>query len=162
MVVATVPMGDDPRGVAVTPDGKETCHLADPGDAGRPWLEDAQRVGTPFPPRDLGLSLLLDLQKQRDQFALAMRVRLGKDGFQLISRRLPGNMQFAGGDIGRSSTRDDAGDLCFRRCQPECLGEDRRGRSWPWSQGIERQKCTHFLPRLMRWPVEGPNAHDDR
>ena len=53
MVVATVPMGDDPRWVAVTPDGKETCHLADPGDAGRPWLEDARRVGTPFPPRDL-------------------------------------------------------------------------------------------------------------
>ena len=53
MVVATVPMGDDPRGVAVTPDGKQTCHPADPGDAGRPWLEDAQRVGTPFPPRDL-------------------------------------------------------------------------------------------------------------
>ena len=56
MVVATVPMGDDPRGVAVTPDGKQTCHPADPGDAGRPWLEDAQRVGTPFPPRDLGIS----------------------------------------------------------------------------------------------------------
>ena len=55
----------------------------------------------------------LDLPEQRDQFALAMRVRLGKDGFQLISRRLPGNMQFAGGDIGRSSTRDDAGDLRF-------------------------------------------------
>ena len=89
MVVATVPMGDDPRGVAVTPDGKQTCHPADPGDAGRPWLEDAQRVGTPFPPRDLGLSPLLNLQKQRDQFALAMRVRLGKDGFQLIARRLP-------------------------------------------------------------------------
>jgi len=33
---------------------------------------------------------LPDLQKQRDQFALAMRVRLGKDGFQLIARRLPG------------------------------------------------------------------------
>jgi hypothetical protein len=30
-----------------------------------------------------------DLQKQRDEFALAMRVRLGKDGFQLIARRLP-------------------------------------------------------------------------
>ena len=44
MVVATVPMGDDPRGVAVTPDGKETCHLSDPGDTGRPWLEDARRV----------------------------------------------------------------------------------------------------------------------
>ena len=35
---------------------------------------------------------LLDLQEQRDQFALAMRVRLGKDGFQLIARRLPGNL----------------------------------------------------------------------
>jgi len=45
---------------------------------------------------------LLDLQKQRDQFALAMRVRLGKDGFQLISRRLPGYLQLPGGDIGRS------------------------------------------------------------
>jgi YVTN family beta-propeller protein len=33
MVVATVPMGDDPRGVAVTPNGKETRHPADPGDA---------------------------------------------------------------------------------------------------------------------------------
>ena len=30
-----------------------------------------------------------DLQKQRDEFALAMRVRLGKDRFQLIARRLP-------------------------------------------------------------------------
>ncbi len=56
IVVATVPMGDDRRGVAVTPDGKQTWHPADPGDAGRPWLEDAQRVDTPFPPRDLGLS----------------------------------------------------------------------------------------------------------
>jgi len=52
-VVATVPMGDDLRGVAVTPDGKQTCQH---GDAGRPLLEDAQRVGAPFPPRDLGLS----------------------------------------------------------------------------------------------------------
>ena len=65
---------------------------------------------------------LLDLQKQRDKLALAMRIRLGKDGFQLISRRLPGNLQLPGGDIGRSSPRDDAGDLCFRWCQPECLG----------------------------------------
>jgi YVTN family beta-propeller protein len=56
MVVAAVSGGDNPRGVAVTPDGKQTCHPADAGDAGRPWLEDAQRVGTPFPPRDLGLS----------------------------------------------------------------------------------------------------------
>ena len=56
MVVATVTMGDDPRGVAVTADGKQTCDHADPGDAGRPLLEDAQRVGTPFPPRDLRLS----------------------------------------------------------------------------------------------------------
>jgi hypothetical protein len=31
----------------------------------------------------------LDLQKQRDKFALAMRVGLGKDRFQLIARRLP-------------------------------------------------------------------------
>ena len=105
---------------------------------------------------------LLDLQKQRDKFALAMRIRLGKDGFQLISRRLPGYLQLPGGDIGRSSPRDDAGDLCFRWCQPECLGEDRRGWSWPWSQGIERQNSTHFLARLMCWPVEGPNAYDDR
>jgi YVTN family beta-propeller protein len=36
IVVATVPMGDDPRGVAATPDGKQTCDPADPGDAGRP------------------------------------------------------------------------------------------------------------------------------
>jgi len=28
------------------------------------------------------------LQEQRDKFALAMRVRLGKHGFQLIARRL--------------------------------------------------------------------------
>ena len=46
---------------------------------------------------------LLDLQKQRDQFALAMRIRLGKDGFQPITRRLPGNLQFAGGGICASS-----------------------------------------------------------
>ena len=31
----------------------------------------------------------LDLQKQRDKFALAMCVGLGKDRFQLIARRLP-------------------------------------------------------------------------
>jgi hypothetical protein len=30
-----------------------------------------------------------DLQNQRDEFALAMRVGLGKDRFQLIARRLP-------------------------------------------------------------------------
>ena len=30
-----------------------------------------------------------DLQKQRDKFALAMCVGLGKDRFQLIARRLP-------------------------------------------------------------------------
>ena len=37
----------------------------------------------------LAPTLSHDLQKQRDEFALAMRVRLGKDGFQLIARRLP-------------------------------------------------------------------------
>ena len=52
-------------------------------------LKTRDEFGPPFPPRDLGLSPLLDLQEQRDQFALAMRIRLGKDGFQLISRRLP-------------------------------------------------------------------------
>ena len=56
-----------------------------------------------------GASPLLDLQKQCDQFALAMRVRLGKDGFQLIARRLPGNLQFAGGDIGRGAARRPTG-----------------------------------------------------
>ena len=56
---------------------------------------------------------LPDLQEQRDQFALAMRVRLGKDGFQLISRRLPGYLQFTGGDIGKGAARDDAGELRF-------------------------------------------------
>ena len=35
------------------------------------------------------VSPLLDLQEQRDKLALAMRVRLGKHGFQLIARRLP-------------------------------------------------------------------------
>jgi hypothetical protein len=79
---------------------------------------------------------LTDLQKQRDQFALAVRVRLGKDGFQMIARRLPGNLQFAGGDIGRGAARDDTGELRFRRCQAERFGEDRRGRPWLWSQGI--------------------------
>jgi hypothetical protein len=40
--------------------------------------------------RTLGKSFYsLDLQKQRDQFALAMGVRFGKDGFQLIARRFP-------------------------------------------------------------------------
>ena len=57
---------------------------------------------------------LLDLQEQRDKLALAMRVRLGKDGFQLIARRLPGNLQFAGGGIERGAARDDAGELRFR------------------------------------------------
>jgi hypothetical protein len=35
------------------------------------------------------MSSSLDLQKQRDKFALAMCVRLRKDRFQLIARRLP-------------------------------------------------------------------------
>jgi hypothetical protein len=69
-----------------------------------------------------------DLHKQGDQFALAMRVRLGKDGFQLIARRLPGNLQFAGGDIGRGAACDDAGELRFRRrqagfCRKLCMAE---------------------------------------
>ena len=105
---------------------------------------------------------LLDLQEQGDKLALAMRVRLGKHGFQLIARCLPGNLQFAGGDIGRGAARDDAGELCFRRRQAERFGEDRRGRPWLGPQGVERQKSARVLPRLMRWPVEGPNAHDDR
>jgi hypothetical protein len=104
----------------------------------------------------------LNLQEQRDQFALAMGVRLGKDGFQMIACRLPGNFQFAGGDIGRGAARDDAGELRFRRRQAERFGEDRRGRPWLGPQGSERQKSTHLLPRLMRRPLEGPNAHDDR
>ena len=79
---------------------------------------------------------LADLQEQRDQFTLAMRVRLGKDGFQLIARRLPGYFQLPGGDTGRGATRDDAGELRFRRCQAECLCDDRGRRPWPWSQGI--------------------------
>jgi hypothetical protein len=91
-----------------------------------------------------------------------MRVRLGKHGFQLVARRLPGNFQFAGGDIGRGAARDDAGELRFRRRQVERFGEDRRGRPWFGPQGIERQKSMHFLPRLMRRPVEGPNSHNDR
>jgi len=66
---------------------------------------------------------LLDLQEQRDKLALAMRVRLGKHGFQLIARPSPGNLQFAGGDIGRGAARDDAGELCFRRRQAERFGE---------------------------------------
>ena len=37
----------------------------------------------------LAPALSHDPQKQRDEFTLAMRVRLGKDGFQLIARRLP-------------------------------------------------------------------------
>ena len=35
-----------------------------------------------------------DLQHQRDEFALAMCVGLGKNRFQLIARRLPRNLQF--------------------------------------------------------------------
>jgi len=56
IVVATVPTGDDPRGVAVTSDGKQTCHLRTPATPDAPWLEEAQRIDTPFPPRDLGIS----------------------------------------------------------------------------------------------------------
>jgi hypothetical protein len=37
----------------------------------------------------LAPALSHDLQKQRDKFALAMCVGLGKDRFQLIARRLP-------------------------------------------------------------------------
>jgi hypothetical protein len=58
------------------------------------WARGAERLRSSANP-------LLDLQKQRDQFALAMRVRLGKDGFQLIACRLPGNLQFARRPTGR-------------------------------------------------------------
>jgi hypothetical protein len=34
----------------------------------------------------------LDLQKQRHEFALTMRVGLGEDGFKLITRCLPRNL----------------------------------------------------------------------
>ena len=64
----------------------------------------------------------LDLPKQRDQCALAMCARLGKDGFQLIARRLPGNLQLSGGDIGRGAAGDDARELRLRRCQSENFG----------------------------------------
>ena len=37
----------------------------------------------------LAPTLSHDLQKQRDEFALAMGVGLGEDRFQLIARRLP-------------------------------------------------------------------------
>jgi hypothetical protein len=37
----------------------------------------------------LAPTLSHDLQNQRDKFALAMGVGLGKDRFQLIARRLP-------------------------------------------------------------------------
>ena len=68
-------------------------------------------------PRGCGSSAnpLPDLQEQRDKLALAMGVRLGKDGFQMIACRLPGNFQFAGGDIGRGAARDDTGELGFGR-----------------------------------------------
>ena len=57
--------------------------LATPDALGLKTLNElARRLGR-------GLSPLLDLQEQRDKLALAMRVRLGKDGFQLIARRLP-------------------------------------------------------------------------
>ena len=65
-----------------------------------------------------------------------MRIRLGEDGFQLIARRFPGNLQLPCGDVGGRAARDDAGDLRFRRCEMECLGEDRRWRPWPSPQGV--------------------------
>ena len=40
-------------------------------------------------PVRLSANLSLNLQKQCDEFALAMGVGLGKDRFQLIARRLP-------------------------------------------------------------------------
>ncbi len=103
---------------------------------------------------------LLDLQKQRDKLALAMRVRLGKDGFQLIARRLPGNLQFAGGDIGRGAARDDAGKLCFRRCQAERFGEDRRGRPWLGPKALTSEEHT-LLPQASVL-VDGPDSQNDR
>ena len=42
-----------------------------------------------FRRRDARARPSFDLQKQRDKFALAMCVGLGKDRFQLIARRLP-------------------------------------------------------------------------
>ena len=91
------------------------------------------RVITP-PAPDPNLSP--DLVEQRYKFALAMGVGLGKDGFQLIARRVPGNLQFSGGDLRRCAARDDASELRFRRRKPECFGEDRCWRPWPWSHGI--------------------------
>ena len=55
--------------------------------AGNPRGANAKIRGKPS--AKFRMSSSLDLQKQRDEFTLAMRVRLGKDGFQLIARRLP-------------------------------------------------------------------------
>jgi hypothetical protein len=45
--------------------------------------------GLVFPRATHAAAPSLDPQKQRDEFALAMCVGLGKDRFQLIARRLP-------------------------------------------------------------------------
>jgi hypothetical protein len=50
----------------------------------------------------------LDLHEEPDQFALPMRFGLGKHGFRLIARRLAGNLQLSGGDIGMRAARDRA------------------------------------------------------
>ena len=47
--------------------------------------------------------------------ALPMCIGLGKYGFQLIARRVAGNLQLAGGDIGWRAARNDAGEFGFRR-----------------------------------------------
>src|ERR1019366_10800149 len=71
-------------------------------------------------------------------------------------------MQLPGGDVGSGAACDDAGELRFRRCETECLGEDRRWRTWPGAQGIQGQKSTQFLVRRMCRSLEGPNSHDHR
>ena len=48
-------------------------------------IESAEVAGTVSVAR---FDPLLDLQQQSDEFTLAMRVRLGKHGFQLIARCL--------------------------------------------------------------------------
>jgi hypothetical protein len=84
-----------------------------------------------------------------------VRVGFGEHGFQLIARRLAGNLQLPGGDIGRHAARDDAGEFGFRMGELKCFGEDRRGRPGPGTQGIQRQERTHFLRRLMLRPLKG-------
>ena len=98
--VAAIPQGAAGRGSTLFVDFHSTkpiypvtnCHLNAMVADTQKWEQSAAfllyKSFFPAPRRPLDRPSF-DLQNQRDEFALAMCVGLGKDRFQLIARRLP-------------------------------------------------------------------------